>query len=159
MKYRSGSKTSLFLIELIITIFFFSLASVVCIRLYLKAHQLSLRTSDQTHAVHMAADAAECFIAAHGDADTFRDLLLPVLTDDPAGKEPAAPIDIDTKAGSFSLFFDSTWLCRGAAASDALDKEAVFTISVRDDGIHALDILIRAQDGSDIYRLEVLDYP
>jgi len=74
MKYRSGSKTSLFLIELIITIFFFSMAGVVCIRLFLNAHQLSLRTYEQTHAAKLAFDAAECFIAAHGDPDDFEKL-------------------------------------------------------------------------------------
>ena len=67
-KYRNkGSKSSLFLIELIITVFFFSLTSIVCVRLFLYARSISDSACRTTAAVHLAQNAAESFYAAKGD--------------------------------------------------------------------------------------------
>ncbi|SDZ94792.1 hypothetical protein SAMN02745687_01193 [Lachnospiraceae bacterium NK3A20] len=67
MRNPKSSKTSLFLIELIISIFFLALTSVVCVRLFLYAHELSARSAKLTRAVQLSQNAAECYIAADGD--------------------------------------------------------------------------------------------
>ena len=68
---NSHSKASLFLIELIISLFFFSLAGVVCVRLFLYAHKVSTESRRETLAVQVSQNAAECFIAADGDEAEF----------------------------------------------------------------------------------------
>jgi hypothetical protein len=63
------SKASLFLMELIICILFFSLAAAVCVQLFVRSHNLSKRTVEQSQAVIIAENLAECFFAAEGDTD------------------------------------------------------------------------------------------
>ena len=70
-----GSGSSLFLIELIISIAFFSLAAVVCLQLFFRAHTMSRHAADLTEAVRLSRTAAECFIASDGDEAEFHRLL------------------------------------------------------------------------------------
>ena len=62
-----GKGSSLFLIELIISIAFFSLAAVVCLQLFFHAHNMSSRAADLTEAVRLSRPAAECFLASDGE--------------------------------------------------------------------------------------------
>lgn len=57
-KYASH-KSSLFLLELILAILFFSIASAVCVQLFVKAHLLSRDAQNLSIAVNECADAAE----------------------------------------------------------------------------------------------------
>lgn len=50
MSTRNSSKSSLFLIELIIAILFFSIGSAVCVRAFVKAHSLSTDAKDLSFA-------------------------------------------------------------------------------------------------------------
>ena len=52
-------RSSLFLLELILVIFFFSLASAVCIQLFVKAHLTEQETKALNHAIPLAESAAE----------------------------------------------------------------------------------------------------
>lgn len=61
------SKSSLFLMELIISILFFSIASAVCIQLFVKAHVLNTRTQDQNQMVVWSQNLAELWRAYDGD--------------------------------------------------------------------------------------------
>lgn len=61
------SKSALVLMELILVILFFSLASTVCIQLFAQSHLLSSRTVNENHAVIHAQNLAECFLATEGD--------------------------------------------------------------------------------------------
>ena len=65
------SKSGLFLMELIIVLLFFSLASTICIRLFVKSHALSQETVDLTNAVTLAQNLAENFIASDGDPEVM----------------------------------------------------------------------------------------
>lgn len=58
--------------ELIIVLLFFSLASTICIRLFVKSHSLSRETVDLTNAVTLAQNLAENFIASDGDPDVMQ---------------------------------------------------------------------------------------
>lgn len=89
------SKSSLFLMEIIIAILFFSLASTVCIQLFVKAHLLSVQTIEQNHAVVSAQNLAELFLAAEGDFTQIADLY------------PAC--EADASNGTIMVFFDSEW--------------------------------------------------
>lgn len=61
------SKSSLFLMELIISILFFSIASAVCIQLFVKAHVLNTRTQEQNQTVVWSQNLAELWRAYEGD--------------------------------------------------------------------------------------------
>ena len=74
---RTNSKSSLFLIELIVTLCFFSLASVVCVRLFVYAHKVSTESRRETLAIQISQNAAECFIAADGDPVKISSRTLP----------------------------------------------------------------------------------
>lgn len=69
------SKSSLFLMELIIALLFFSLASTVCIRLFVNAHSLSGQTVDMNHAVNYAQNMAEAFTGCDGDLISMQAIL------------------------------------------------------------------------------------
>lgn len=69
------SKSSLFLMELIIALLFFSLASTVCIRLFVNAHSLSSQTVDTNYAVNYAQNMAESFIGCGGDLQTMQTVI------------------------------------------------------------------------------------
>ncbi len=58
---RTHSKSSLFLIELIIAILFFSLSSVVCVNMFLSAHVLAEESAQRSGAVTAAQTAAEIY--------------------------------------------------------------------------------------------------
>ena len=69
------SKSSLFLIELIIVILFFSLSGVVCIQLFVKSHTISENTARENLVINHAQNIAELFRGADGDMDTFLQML------------------------------------------------------------------------------------
>lgn len=56
--------SSLFLMELIIAILFFSVASAVCVRFFVKSHLLSSNSNALNHAVNECAGAAEIISTA-----------------------------------------------------------------------------------------------
>lgn len=73
MKRRS--KSSLFLIELIIVILFFSLASTVCVQLFVKSHLLDKKTKHTNLGVKVCQNYAEIFSGVNGDAEAFYDIV------------------------------------------------------------------------------------
>lgn len=69
------SKSSLFLMELIIALLFFSVSNTVCIRLFVRAHSLSAQTVDQNYAVNYAQNMAETFMGCDGDLQAMQAIL------------------------------------------------------------------------------------
>lgn len=61
MSRQPAKRSSLFLMELIIAILFFSLASTVCVRIFVKSHTLEEESIQLNHAVSAATSAAEIF--------------------------------------------------------------------------------------------------
>ena len=78
------SRFSLFLMEMIIAIlFFFSLASAVCIQLFARSHLLSTQTVNQNHAVIQAPESWQESISLEGNVAAMQDLFSPSeLTDE-----------------------------------------------------------------------------
>ncbi len=68
------SKSSLFLMEVIIALLFFSLASTVCIRLFVKSHTLSQDTQNLNYAVTQSQNLAEAFLGTEGDMEQLKSL-------------------------------------------------------------------------------------
>lgn len=59
MRHKTNTRSSLFLMELIIAILFFSLAGAICLRMFAKSHHLSTDASDLNQAVRQADNVAE----------------------------------------------------------------------------------------------------
>ena len=76
MKARAASsKSGLFLIELIIAILFFSVASAICVQLFAQAHLKSIQSKEISMAVTQAQSAAACIKAAENPDQQLSDLL------------------------------------------------------------------------------------
>ena len=68
----NSSKSSLFLMELILSILFFSLASAVCVLLFVKSHLINRQSTDMTNAVNLSQDVAEIYTGVL-DYDNYLD--------------------------------------------------------------------------------------
>ena len=139
MKNRR-SRSTLFLMELIIAIFFFAITSAVCAQLFAKAHQVSHKTTQLTHAINQAQSIAEAFRSTDGDLESLKELF------------PEAGADGDT----FSIRYDD----QGQITSDIQKTAYVATLTI----LESSETLCRAHldiivDGKgSIYFLELIKY-
>lgn len=138
------SKSALFLMELIITILFFSLASAVCIQLFAKSHLLSKQTVNENHAVIQAQNLAESFLAMEGDMEQIKALF------------PASATG--TSDDTLLLLFDENW--KECSVSDARYSASLVSYPA-EEGVITADISVTAY-GSDtedsIYTLTVMHH-
>ncbi len=58
---QQSKRSSLFLLELILAIGFFCLASAVCVQIFVKSYQIERESTALNHATHLATTAAEVF--------------------------------------------------------------------------------------------------
>lgn len=166
---RERSKTSLFLMELILMTLFFSLSAAVCMRVFAYAGQTSEYSGNLSEASLLAQSAAECYKSAGGDLDGAAETLLSAL-----GLEAGAPClafsdDGETACAAiggtpvpsrenrrFILYFDADW--RPLASAEA---ETAFALVLEDTGGSALIRVGKAVDsessanGEPIFSLEV----
>ena len=134
------SKSALFLMELILALLFFALASTVCIRLFSKAHLIRIQTINENHAVMHAQNLAETFLATEGDLAQMK-LLLPYASETDSEKR-------------ILMLFDSNW---NACTSESADYFADLTAFPSQDGLITADITIAPYDssGETIYTLTI----
>ncbi len=74
MLKKTSSRSGLFLLELIIYILFFSMASAVCIRLFVQAHIMDRDNRNLTQSVKLCENLAEVYTASGGDLNTLTDI-------------------------------------------------------------------------------------
>jgi len=103
MMPENNSRTSLFLMELIIAVFFFSLASAVSIRLFVSAHTLTEKSTALSNATIWSQNLSEAFYSCKGDLQKIANLY------------PTAYTTPDTVI----LFFDNKWNIVKNTHSDA----------------------------------------
>lgn len=84
---NNSSKTSLFLMELIIAIFFFSLAGAVCIQLFVRSHVISNSSVELNYGVLWAQNVAEAFCGCNGNIGQMAALLEDSVTRDDGGMQ------------------------------------------------------------------------
>lgn len=75
MNNQKTSRTSLFLMELILSILFFSLAAAVCVQMFVSGHILSKKSVELNHAVVWCESIAECFYSCDGNLSEMSTLL------------------------------------------------------------------------------------
>lgn len=100
---ENNSRTSLFLMELIIAVFFFSLAAAVSIRLFVGAHKLTEKSTALSNATIWSQNLAEAFYESNGDVSKIAELY------------PYAYVTED----AVILFFDKEWNVLQETHSDA----------------------------------------
>lgn len=138
---KSARRSSLFLLELMIAILMFSVASAWCVRLFVTARSVVSETEEQNRAQNLVAGYAELFLAS-GDFDAF-------LLDEGAEKET------ETGAALYHLGYDENWMaCREADASFVLDIRVT-----EKEGFAKCVLRFHRPDGeSSVYDLEVEKY-
>lgn len=137
---RNASKSSLFLIEIIVAILFLALTGANCVRMFAKAHTLSQRSTDLGSAILYAQNAAESFRSVDGDFDRIIDLT--------GG----------TKAGeTINVFYDSEW---GPATSTSWTYRLTMVLH-EDGGLRTANIyILRFIDPQDqpLYEIQAACY-
>lgn len=119
------SKSALFLMEMIIAILFFSLASAVCIQLFAKAHMLSQRTVNQNHAIIQAQNLAECYLALDGDLQQVAALFESGITD---------------SSSRILVYFDENWA--PCLSDEACFQAELVSLPLNENGLYTADIVV-----------------
>lgn len=146
------SKSSLFLMELIIAILFFSLASTVCIQLFAKAHILSKQTVEENHALIQAQNLAELFLAADEDLDLIMETATDGVLQD---KQDKTTDRAESSVGrQLACYYDGEWNPTDSAHAR---YEARIEISAVDTGLISANITVTSASDLEnpIYTLEV----
>ena len=134
MDQRSNSRLSLFLMELIVAIMFFSLSAAVCVRLFSSAHFMSENTKNMSNATVWTQNLAETFESEKGDLSAIAKFYPEAyITYDHA--------DTSMRSGAIVLFFDSNW--------DRIDSLP--------DASYVAYLSITTKDASEVYK-DVTDY-
>ena len=124
MNNMKSSKLSLFLMELIIAIFFFSLSAAVCVRLFASAHTLSERTENLENAVMWSQNLSEAFVSQKGDIASIARLF-------PDGFVTESSAGGSGREGNIVLIFDDEWELMENTLLDA-SYEVILTTALRD---------------------------
>ena len=74
MQTKNSSKSGIFLMELILSILFFSIAAAVCVKLFVTSHQLSDQSVNLNYAVAMTESIAEAFYGCNGNVGELESL-------------------------------------------------------------------------------------
>ncbi|QNM07090.1 hypothetical protein [Qiania dongpingensis] len=135
-------KSSIFLMELILALFFFSLASAVCMQLFAKSHLARTQTEELNYAIPLSESAAEGFQSVSGDLKALA---------------PLFPESRLNDAGDIlSIFYDENWKPLGTESS--ISPVYTLTVSLKKDELPSSIVHASVQiskDSSSIYRLPV----
>lgn len=110
MKRSSARPSTLFLMELIIGILFFSVTAAVCVQFLAKSHSLSQQSALLRNAEQRCASIAE-IVSAADSRDDIPELISGFFES-----------DIDFSNESFSIYFDAQWnSCTREDAAQAIN--------------------------------------
>ncbi len=143
------SKSGLFLMELMVAFLFFSLASTVCIQLFVKAHLLGTKSTDQSQAVMWTETLAEAFYAVSGDTPGDKtEQMAAALSEDQACRTEESVV----------VYLDHDWSPN--AVEDPSEAAYTASASLREDGkyIYADIAVFSAGEESPLYALSVRQY-
>lgn len=135
------SRSSLFLMELILAILFFSLSSAVCIQLFAKSHTLGRQTVKQNQSLIHTQNLAESFLVSDGSLSHISTFF---------------PLCVwNQEDNVLTLYFDSNW-------NPTEEKNAVFMARLEEskpesDGLLIADIMVVecSTANEPLYKLQV----
>ncbi|WP_337663590.1 hypothetical protein [Suilimivivens sp.] len=147
---NNARKTSLFLMELIIAILFFSLAATICIQLFVKSHMISERSIALNHSILLAQNTAEIFYATNGDPEKMASLL---GCGESSGTAAIADSD---NASTLTLFYTDKFDCLDPAeAASAVFQQTISLYADSDPALITCHIVISELSSGDvIYSLD-----
>lgn len=133
MNKKSRSKSSLFLMELIIVIMFFSLCAAICMRVFANAKVKTDSAREITNASLVAQTAAEYYKEFDGDLNLLGEKF---------------GLEFKDSVNSFEVNYDEEWnTCRS-------DGEYIMTVTKQDEEhIDRALISIKSDDGEDLFSL------
>ncbi len=102
MENKRSSQLSLFLMELIVAIMFFSLSAAVCVRLFASAHILAEKTGNLENAIMWSQNLSEVFVSQKGDLEQIAGLYDTGYITYPSGEN-------SSENGSLILIFNKDW--------------------------------------------------
>ena len=145
MKYqRHNNTSSLFLLELILAVLFFSVASALCIQIFTKAHLMSQDARDLNFAVNEVSSMAEQISAGTLHSDT-------AASSDDTASDPSTQMPDDSLQDAAAYYDSSYASCEKA--------DAVYVLTVH---YEPKDTLLKAHismdtiaDNRNIYALDV----
>ncbi|MCO7146144.1 hypothetical protein NIA28_07010 [Coprococcus catus] len=148
MKYqRHNNTSSLFLLELILAVLFFSVASALCIQIFTKAHLMSQDARDLNFAVNEVSSMAEQISAGTLHPDT-------AASSDDTASDPSTQISNDAWQDD-TAYYDSSY-----ASCEKADAVYVLTVHYEPE-----DTLLKAHismdtiaDNRNIYTLDVTNH-
>lgn len=139
------SKTSLFLMELIISILFFAISSAVCIQLFTKSHLLDEKTKMENMAIVKCENYCEMYVGLIEDStvDSERIKLIAEMVSGTVSNDSTVTVYYDkswnpcpsSEAYYYSSFEDygydeSTGLFSGLASVYTVDSTPIYHLSV-----------------------------
>ena len=140
MNDAGRSRSSLFLMEMIVTILFFSLAATVCVKCFVSAHMMGKETYELNHAIAIATGYAEVMRGTAGDIDSIMEVF---------------PYAIKGDDSYIMLFYDEEFNpCEAERAVYAGDVTLTPNGAVQNMHIK----IVRADDASVIYELDATKY-
>lgn len=145
MKYqRHNNISSLFLLELILAVLFFSVASALCIQIFTKAHLMSQDARDLNFAVNEVSSMAEQISAGTLHSDT-------AASSDDTASDPSTQMPDDSLQDAAAYYDSSYASCEKA--------DAVYVLTVHYEPEHTLlkahISMDTVTDNRNIYTLDV----
>ena len=145
MKYqRHNNISSLFLLELILAVLFFSVASALCIQIFTKAHLMSQDARDLNFAVNEVSSMAEQISAGTLHSDT-------AASSDDTASDPSTQMPDDSLQDA-AAYYDS-----GDASCEKADAVYVLTVHYEPENtlLKAHISMDTIADNRNIYTLDV----
>ena len=155
MKYqRHNNTSSLFLLELILAVLFFSVASALCIEIFTKAHLMSQDARNLNFAVNEVSSMAEQISAGTLHPDTA------ASSDDTAASSGDTASDPSTQISNDAWQDDTAYYDSSYASCEKADAVYVLTVHYEPE-----DTLLKAHismdtiaDNRNIYTLDVTNH-
>ena len=140
MKRKPAKRSSLFLMELIIAILFFCLASAVCVRFFVKSHLMERDTTALNNAANYASSVAEIFRSSE---------------DLPACLKVQFPKGASRQEGDYMIYFNHDW-------NTCSEDDAAYSLNLSykqaDNFLLGRIVVSDSQESEEIYSLEVKKY-
>lgn len=129
--------SSLFLMELILAILFFSIASAVCVQFFVKSHLLSRESRVLSQAVNECSNIAEVFDASEGTGDAvsllkanFPDISAELVAGETDAAVPGQDTDADAAASAQDTEADMAAPAQDTDADAAVPAQSAEALAV-----------------------------
>lgn len=146
---RQHARSSLFLLELIVAICFFSITAAICTRVFAAAHLQSIHTQDLNQAIAHTESAAEAFRSTDGTLPALATLFPgeAILTED---------------ASAMLLLYDADWNpCPDG--TDPADDTVLYQMTITLDADESLSTahltVIKKTNQAELFSLDVTIHP